>query len=57
VQQLLLVPVRWLCARRSPEELLAWAIFSGAVVGNLEGQLLYRVLRRVPAPQLLDAAQ
>lgn len=57
VQQLVLVPVRWLCARRSPEELLAWAIFSGAVVGNLEGQLLYRVLRRVPAPQLLDAAQ
>lgn len=56
VQQASLVPWRWLSARRSPEDLIAWAMFSGAVVGNLEGQLLYRVLRRVPEPQLLDHA-
>ena len=56
LQHALLIPWRWLSARRSSEDLIAWAIFSGAVVGNLEGQLLYRVLRRVPGPQLLDLA-
>lgn len=54
LQQTMLAPMRLVKALRSTEDLLAWAIFSGAVVGNLEGQLLYRVLRRVPAPQLLD---
>ncbi len=54
VKQTMLIPIRWIKARRSTEDLLAWAIFSGAVIGNLEGQLRYRVLRRVPAPELLN---
>lgn len=53
LRQAALIPFRWFKHRRTGTERLAWALQSGALLGNLDGQLLYRVLRRTPSPQLL----
>ncbi|WP_203568007.1 glycosyltransferase family 2 protein [Aestuariimicrobium ganziense] len=52
VTRVVALPVRWLQTRRSLEQRMVFARDAGALLGNFEGQLAYRVLRRAPAAEL-----
>lgn len=53
LRETLRVPFRWFTARGALARLV-WARESGAIIGNLEGQVRYRLLRRTPPRAMLN---
>lgn len=56
VREVLRLPLKWLKSRSSPTDKLRFASDAGALAGNLEGQVRYRLIRRLPAPELILGA-
>lgn len=54
LKQAAALPWGWLTSRRDPASRLSFARHSGAILGNLSGQVRYRLLRRLPEPATLD---
>ncbi|GAB2537736.1 glycosyltransferase family 2 protein [Brachybacterium huguangmaarense] len=56
ITSLLRAPLAWVRSRSTMAGRFRWAMESGSLVGNLEGQIRYRVLR-APEPELVDRAR
>lgn len=56
IRNSLRLPLAWLASRTSRASRLSWAARAGDVLGNLEGQLRYRVFGKVPRVEMAEAS-